>query len=86
MEWRPIQSDFQSIKDKTNLDQKVWYQIPLKMMVISYFPENRPLAQVNPFLCLDGPTKVMVNLYVRSFEKIDDVKMEFSVQITFRWV
>ena len=26
----------------------------------------------------------MVNLYVRSFEKIDDVKMEFSVQITFR--
>jgi len=32
----------------------------------------------------DGPTRVMVNLYVRSFEKIDDVKMEFSVQITFR--
>ena len=32
----------------------------------------------------DGPTKVLVNLYVRSFEKIDDVKMEFSVQITFR--
>ena len=28
----------------------------------------------------DGPTRVMVNLYVRSFEKIDDVKMEFSVQ------
>ena len=27
---------------------------------------------------------MMVNLYVRSFEKIDDVKMEFSVQITFR--
>ena len=25
-----------------------------------------------------------VNLFVRSFEKIDDVKMEFSVQITFR--
>ena len=32
----------------------------------------------------DGPTIVRVNLYVRSFEKIDDVKMEFSVQITFR--
>ena len=32
----------------------------------------------------DGPTQVLVNLYVRSFEKIDDVKMEFSVQITFR--
>lgn len=32
----------------------------------------------------DGPTVVNVNLYVRSFEKIDDVKMEYSVQITFR--
>ncbi len=34
----------------------------------------------------DGPTLILVNLYVRSFEKIDDVKMEFSVQITFRQV
>ena len=32
----------------------------------------------------DGPTKVLVNVFVRSFEKIDDVKMEFSIQITFR--
>lgn len=32
----------------------------------------------------DGPTIVNVNLYFRSFEKIDDVKMEYSVQITFR--
>ena len=31
-----------------------------------------------------SPTVVLCNLYVRSFEKIDDVKMEFSVQITFR--
>ena len=32
----------------------------------------------------EGSTKVLVNLFVRSFEKIDDVKMEFSIQITFR--
>ena len=32
----------------------------------------------------DGPTLVWVNLFVRSFEKIDDVRMQFSVQITFR--
>ena len=32
----------------------------------------------------DGPTMVLVNVFVRSFEKIDDVKMEFSFQITFR--
>ena len=32
----------------------------------------------------DGPSIVLVNVFVRSFEKIDDVKMEFSFQITFR--
>ena len=31
-----------------------------------------------------APTVVLCSLMVRSFEKIDDVKMEFSVQITFR--
>ena len=33
----------------------------------------------------DGPTNIQVNLMIRSIDKIDDVKMEFSVQITFRW-
>ena len=32
----------------------------------------------------DESTKVLVNLLGRSFEKIEDVKMEFSTQITFR--
>ena len=32
----------------------------------------------------DGPTNIQVNLMIRSIDKIDDVKMEFSVQITFR--
>ena len=37
------------------------------------------------FLVLaDEATLIIVNLYVRSFAKIDDVKMEYSVQITFR--
>ena len=31
----------------------------------------------------EDSTKVLVNLFVRSFEKIDGVKMEFSSQITF---
>ena len=31
-----------------------------------------------------APTLVTGSLFMRSFEKIDDVKMEFSVQITFR--
>ena len=34
----------------------------------------------------DGPTNIQVNLMIRSIDKIDDVKMEFSVQITFRQV
>jgi len=38
----------------------------------------------NGYNASDGPTIVNVNLYFRSFEKIDDVKMEYSVQITFR--
>lgn len=32
----------------------------------------------------DDATLIMVNLFIRSFAKIDDVKMEYSVQITFR--
>jgi len=36
----------------------------------------------------DDPTTVRVNIFVRSFSKIDDVKMEYSFQITMRqaWV
>jgi len=36
----------------------------------------------------DDPTNVKVNIFVRSFSKIDDVKMEYSFQITMRqaWV
>ena len=33
---------------------------------------------------MDGPTNINVNLMIRSIDKIDDVKMEFSTQITFR--
>ena len=46
--------------------------------------KDKPNIHCLSSLSIIGPTQVMVNLYVRSFEKIDDVKMEFSVQITFR--
>ncbi|XP_076234618.1 glycine receptor alpha 1 isoform X11 [Calliopsis andreniformis] len=32
----------------------------------------------------DGPTNVMVNIFLRSISKINDYKMEYSVQLTFR--
>ncbi|XP_071044107.1 glutamate-gated chloride channel-like isoform X2 [Parasteatoda tepidariorum] len=32
----------------------------------------------------DGPALVRVNIYIRSISEIDDVRMEYSVQLTFR--
>jgi len=49
-----------------------------------YDSQIRPKGVSTNVTETDGPTRVTVNLFVRSFEKIDDVKMEFSVQITFR--
>merc|ERR1719233_628042 len=45
-----------------------------------YDPRIRP-AGINT---TDGPSMVYVNIFVRSFSKIDDVKMEYSFQITLR--
>ena len=33
---------------------------------------------------INAPTRVNVNTYLRSIDKIDDYKMEYSVQLTFR--
>ena len=49
-----------------------------------YDSQIRPLGTALNASDSDESTKVLVNLFVRSFEKIDDVKMEFSIQITFR--
>jgi len=32
----------------------------------------------------DGPALIRVNIYLRNIHRIDDVKMEYSVQVTFR--
>jgi len=45
-----------------------------------YDPRIRP-AGLNS---TDGPTDVFVNVFVRSFSSIDDVKMEYSFQVTLR--
>ncbi|KAH7946361.1 hypothetical protein HPB49_023439 [Dermacentor silvarum] len=37
----------------------------------------------DPFL-VDGPCVVRVNIYLRSISKIDDLSMEYTVQMTFR--
>jgi len=45
-----------------------------------YDPRIRP-AGLNS---TDGPSYVFVNVFVRSFSSIDDVKMEYSFQVTLR--
>ena len=49
-----------------------------------YDSNARPLGFWENDTDKEGPTRVLVNVFVRSFEKIDDVKMEFSFQITLR--
>lgn len=45
-----------------------------------YDPRIRPAGENTT----DGPSMVYVNVFVRSFSKIDDVKMEYVFQITLR--
>jgi len=45
-----------------------------------YDPRIRPAGENTT----DGPSLIYVNVFVRSFSKIDDVKMEYSFQITLR--
>ncbi|XP_065165099.1 glutamate-gated chloride channel isoform X1 [Atheta coriaria] len=48
-----------------------------------YDARIRP-AGVNGTDIGDGPTIVFINFFLRSISKIDDYKMEYSVQLTFR--
>ncbi|XP_063928160.1 glutamate-gated chloride channel isoform X2 [Zophobas morio] len=48
-----------------------------------YDARIRP-SGVNGTVGRDGPTVVYINFFLRSISKIDDYKMEYSVQLTFR--
>ncbi|XP_063696455.1 glutamate-gated chloride channel isoform X4 [Culicoides brevitarsis] len=48
-----------------------------------YDARIRP-SGINGTATVDGPTVVRVNMFLRSISKIDDYKMEYSVQLTFR--
>jgi len=69
---RKVEEKNQRLEEKTILD--------------SILDENIYDARIRPssLNSSDGPTNIQVNLMIRSVDKIDDVKMEFSVQITFR--
>ena len=58
-----------------------------KNILDSILDENIYDARIRPATMetMDGPTNILVNLMIRSIDKIDDVKMEFSTQITFRF-
>jgi anionic glutamate receptor len=49
-----------------------------------YDSRIRPLGVNNTGTVADGPAIVRVNVYIRSISRIDDVTMEYSVQVKFR--
>jgi len=73
-------ADLEKADSKTNYRQKEKQILDRILDQEVYDSRMRPTG-INS---TDGATTVNVNLYVRSFEKIDDVKMEYSIQITFR--
>ena len=46
-----------------------------------YHPETRPLGGNSS---IDDPAIIRTNIYVRKIDKINDIDMEYSVQLTFR--
>ena len=72
---KPLSTNYRQVEKKI-LDRILSAEI--------YDSQIRPLGTALNESDSDESTKVLVNLFVRSFEKIDDVKMEFSIQITFR--
>ena len=67
-----------------NLWPKIKSSIVLYFKCIAAFLSKKRNINNNGDSILDDATLIMVNLFIRSFAKIDDVKMEYSVQITFR--
>merc|ERR1719323_594365 len=80
--------------------RSAWHQ-PFKKQEVNYRKEEKKIldlvmgpsvydARIRPsgMNNTDSATFVTVNLFVRSFSKIDDVKMEYTFQITMRqsWV
>ncbi|XP_012280463.1 glutamate-gated chloride channel isoform X1 [Orussus abietinus] len=65
---------------------KVNYREKEKQVLDQILGEGRYDARIRPSgeNGTDGPALVHVNIFVRSISKIDDVTMEYSVQLTFR--
>ncbi|XP_011305252.1 glutamate-gated chloride channel isoform X2 [Fopius arisanus] len=65
---------------------KVDYRSKEKEVLDEILGEKKYDARIRPSgeNGTDGPTTVEVNMYLRSISKIDDNKMEYSVQLTFR--
>ncbi|XP_076679966.1 glycine receptor alpha 1 isoform X4 [Andrena cerasifolii] len=65
---------------------KVDYRAKEKEVLDTILGPGRYDARIRPSgeNATDGPAVVRVNIFVRSISKIDDVTMEYSVQLTFR--
>ena len=59
-------------------DSKISYSLVQKHLFDGDFSQGEAQNVTNTNTdSMDGPTIVWVNLFVRSFEKIDDVRMQF---------
>ncbi|XP_050679576.1 glutamate-gated chloride channel isoform X6 [Leptidea sinapis] len=67
-------------------DAKINFREKEKQILDQILGPGRYDARIRPsgINGTDGPAVVSVNIFVRSISKIDDVTMEYSVQLTFR--
>ncbi|CEF61252.1 GluClalpha [Strongyloides ratti] len=78
----------ENLKNKENIKSESHTDILNTLLNNGYDWRVRPPGTNLSIPGTHGPVKVSVNLLIRSISKIDDVNMEYSVQLTFReeWV
>ncbi|CAH0731315.1 unnamed protein product, partial [Brenthis ino] len=74
------------IQFATCMNAKINFREKEKQILDQILGPGRYDARIRPsgINGTDGPAVVSVNIFVRSISKIDDVTMEYSVQLTFR--
>ncbi|XP_049829943.1 glutamate-gated chloride channel isoform X6 [Schistocerca gregaria] len=75
-----------NVPDAWCTQQKMNFREKEKQVLDQILGPGRYDARIRPsgINGTDGPATVRVNIFVRSISKIDDVTMEYSVQLTFR--
>ncbi|CAH2240174.1 jg10115 [Pararge aegeria aegeria] len=82
----PITTALDRQVDDKCMNAKINFREKEKQILDQILGPGRYDARIRPsgINGTDGPAVVSVNIFVRSISKIDDVTMEYSVQLTFR--